>query len=1069
MENVNKSSIIEKNRTLPTSRDYHQLRALGLKHIEELASGLWTDYNLHDPGITILETLCYAITDLGYRCSLDIADILARDSEDINRETGEPYKDFLTAAEILTCNPVTHIDLRKVIIDCPGVQNGWLYSTCAEPKETTFYYGCYDDEDDEGGFQISMDGKNPKGEKGKDPSREYRKKALNGLYNVLLQLEEDDRFGDLNANVLEWPLDGDKVKVVVPLPEVQYPSWNYPFARIKQPSDSAVSDEYPSPDYVNPADLESCKVTDYQSKTGHILFKLDFTFKGGTLRFTSQLKLLIPKTMGTSVKENIVRDTFERVTDDSFAQYYLQRLQRILGIFRDVYCALHRYRSLCEDVFKLAIVPSQEIGICADIRVSPEADNEEVMARILFEVDRFLAPPVKFYSLKEMQDKGKSSEEIFDGHIMDHGFIDNSELALSDLVQVIRVSDIYRIIMKTEKIPGVVGVTDLLVTNYLDGVAQTMGEPWCLRLDKPYHLNLSLDKSRILFYKEELPFRADKNQVLRLVQNHKSQHGKPKITNLLEKDFPPPKGEYKDLQQYYSIQNDFPLVYGIGADGLSPGSPPVRKAQAKQLKAFLMFFDQLLANYLAQLADVKNQFSVDYKQNSNNGFSYAVQPLYRKSDDPAREDFPDLENLYKDFIDTLRPDTDYDNFDSIKADWNRFVEKNENKKKLHETTEGDQGYLDRRNRFLDHLIARFGESFTDYALLLYDMSDKKQAAAQLIEDKEDFLAQYPVISRDRGKGFLYKPCFEGLCDIWFSANVSGLKNRLCKLLGINDARRKPMGYDWADLLTYFTFTGSENNKTFHFSIDGAIVLSSSKTYTEPRDAEADIRSLLELSLEEENYTLLSDHDFQVRDKGGKILAAHGSGFPNEEDARTVIREFIKFLADTFFMEGMHIIEHILLRPVDNREVSAKEAEEGYFRECFDTRDCRCPVHDHYSFRISVILPYWPVRFRNMNFREYAEKIIHRETPAHILPRICWIAPNAMKEFEDAYKTWLMESALLEPDKKSLDTAIHELIKALARLTSVYPTTRLNHCTKEGNDNAVILDKTILGTFEEDES
>jgi hypothetical protein len=31
-----------------------------------------------------------------------------------------------------------------------------------------------------------------------------------------------------------------------------------------------------------------------------------------------------------------------------------------------------------------------------------------------------------------------------------------------------------------------------------------------------------------------------------------------------------------------------------------------RKAQAKQLKAYLLFFEQLLVNYLAQLANIKN-------------------------------------------------------------------------------------------------------------------------------------------------------------------------------------------------------------------------------------------------------------------------------------------------------------------------------------------------------------------------------------------------------------------------------------------------------------------------------
>jgi len=62
--------------------DYQQLYALGLNHVQYLASRIWTDYNVHDPGITTLELLCYVLTDLSYRASLPIQDLLA--SEDRN-------------------------------------------------------------------------------------------------------------------------------------------------------------------------------------------------------------------------------------------------------------------------------------------------------------------------------------------------------------------------------------------------------------------------------------------------------------------------------------------------------------------------------------------------------------------------------------------------------------------------------------------------------------------------------------------------------------------------------------------------------------------------------------------------------------------------------------------------------------------------------------------------------------------------------------------------------------------------------------------------------------------------
>ena len=117
----NGSFIIKKPQLLP-SQDYAFLRAKGLEHIERLAHRLWTDYNVHDPGITILELLSYAITDLGYRTGQDIRDLLTED------DNGVPVNrsNFHTALEIFPCNPVSFSDLRKLLIDINGVRNAWI-------------------------------------------------------------------------------------------------------------------------------------------------------------------------------------------------------------------------------------------------------------------------------------------------------------------------------------------------------------------------------------------------------------------------------------------------------------------------------------------------------------------------------------------------------------------------------------------------------------------------------------------------------------------------------------------------------------------------------------------------------------------------------------------------------------------------------------------------------------------------------------------------------------------------------------------------------------------------------
>src|SRR5262245_17432919 len=101
--------------------DFATLRAEGINYVAELSGKIWTDHNVHDPGITILELLCYALIDLGYRTRLPAADIFSRDPGD-----GSPDDNFFTPAQILTCNPVTIMDFRKLLIDIREVKNAWL-------------------------------------------------------------------------------------------------------------------------------------------------------------------------------------------------------------------------------------------------------------------------------------------------------------------------------------------------------------------------------------------------------------------------------------------------------------------------------------------------------------------------------------------------------------------------------------------------------------------------------------------------------------------------------------------------------------------------------------------------------------------------------------------------------------------------------------------------------------------------------------------------------------------------------------------------------------------------------
>lgn len=108
--------------TLDTCTNYRELLNRGLDYCQHLGGDLWTDYNEHDPGVTILEQLCYALTDLSYRTDFDIADILA-----VPPGARQPEQPLYTGDRILPCNALTTADYRKLLYDrIRGLKNAWL-------------------------------------------------------------------------------------------------------------------------------------------------------------------------------------------------------------------------------------------------------------------------------------------------------------------------------------------------------------------------------------------------------------------------------------------------------------------------------------------------------------------------------------------------------------------------------------------------------------------------------------------------------------------------------------------------------------------------------------------------------------------------------------------------------------------------------------------------------------------------------------------------------------------------------------------------------------------------------
>jgi hypothetical protein len=331
----------------------------------------------------------------------------------------------------------------------------------------------------------------------------------------------------------------------------------------------------------------------------------------------------------------------------------------------------------------------------------------------------------------------------------------------------------------------------------------------------------------------------------------------------------------------------------------------------------------------------------------------------------------------------------------------------------------------------------------------------------MIEDKLRFLADYPRLSRDRGQAanlMLDDPLASWDCD-----NISGLERRAGRLLGIDRCERRSL-QDMAHFDRLFSFSGGAGNVRARIAgSDGTILFESAETFGDKDKASAaalssyaglrDVGSL-EISSTEGATT------WTLKIVSGAAQIAHRHGFDTDQDAwiaaRAILDRYDELLSDIGEEgEGMHLIEHILLRP---------RKESGALMQVCLPDECHfCGDEDPYSFRVSVVLPYWPGRFRDLNFRRLVERTLREEAPAHVQVKVCWISQGQMIIFDEAHRGWL--AARAGPAAAAdLEAKTARLIAILDELKSVYPQATLHDCDAGEDETIVRLGSTALGIY-----
>lgn len=847
-------------RTPPRAKalDLEQLCRQGMEVIRKLSARQWTDHNVHDPGITILEVLCYALTDLGYRAELPVEDLLAERAGDGGPKLGHT---LFTARTILHNRPLTVLDYRRLLIDLTGVRNAWI-----TPADVTYLANPATGE-----LKSTDDGT-----KGLIPVN------IRGLYNVLVDFEEGQ---------------GAEEKA--------------------------------------------------------------------------------------AVRARVLR-------------------------------TLQQNRNLCEDFVAIDDVRKQNFILCGEFELEPDADASEAKARILFEVQQYLAPAVGGYSLPEMLKKTRPDgskyaiDEVFDGPALDHGFIPAEELRNAGLREQIRLSDIINLIMD---IPGVRAVRRVLINR--PGEAEPEENAWLVPVRRGAKAHLQVDGCRLVFYKQDLPVMPHAGRVDerlgKLAETQRFKSDSPK-----DADLPVPGGRYRNPGEYYAAHKHLPQIYGIGETGLPADADMARRVQSQRLKSYLLFFEQLMANYLAQLANLRRIFSTDAGE-SRTYFSQAVESLTESYLGPAEA--------------------------AIEA-----------------AMEDDAVQVERRNRFLDHLIARFGENYATFAntmLAVFDLSPKGMARYRCA-----FLENYPEISSERG--LAYDHTRSELDGIWDSVNVSGLQKRLCKLLGIHRCERRSLASpDFDEFAEVFTSPAGQLRFRVRHPADGEILIRSSREFANAEEAATAMRQAIQAASLPGGYAREKDaggrYRFNVVNSAGELLALGNLSYETAALRDSAIEALMDLLRNRYSDEGMFIVENILLRP--------EQPGDPLLNACMAPGCTDCPEADPYSYRIQIILPAFGARFGNMDFRRFAEQVIRAEVPAHILPKICWADRQSLAAFETAYQDWLkLKSGRTTGDRVG---KIRKLIAQMEGVKNVYPAERLHECAEGDSRPKFILGKRALGSIKAD--
>lgn len=681
-------------------------------------------------------------------------------------------------------------------------------------------------------------------------------------------------------------------------------------------------------------------------------------------------------------------------------------------IVRMVHKVFVKNRNLGEDLHSVSIEQSQPCFLKGVIETDGKRNLADIYADVFFQVARRISSNIRIERYETLALQQQDLADIFNGPLTRHGYIYSDDLnnrnntkpleELNGLVAAIDgVKKVYRLELVDEgakpihshaieqesfflKFPEDLTQREWLKIDFNPG--KTTAPAGVVKV-RGETLEQLMDEAKRSLQKLEFEYRAFRNNKINTANFYSLPQGRPHLQSA-----------------YYSVQHHFPNVYGINAAGVSSSNSGKRKQQAQQLKAYLYPFEQLMANMLAHIQNLQQLFSLNGPPNQ----SYFAQYL-------DNHQIPDFVGLYKDTA--INPS-------HIRALQERY-----------------DPATDRKSRALDTLLALYGEEFSQDALLHFNYYHQEQPDYWAIDNKIRFLFHLVEISGSRSGAF------DTSEPHWQSSNLGSLHKKINILLGIQQyeslvplaqcfranhidlvddtAISQPMAsfVDGKNQQAVPTLKATQRQKLLQWNYTPSKTLTLSPAmlcegtsidaYRLRPVGQGDAVEVYFYSHTQDRWTLLK----KAADRDQAIAYVH---------------KFKKIITDVNAgAEGFYLLEHILLRP----RQPAKDTATGV---------PAASDNDFFHCRISFIFPKWTARFANPAFRQFAEKTIANQLPAHLFPQVYWLSLEEMAEFENLYQPWLNHlqeyesqrlatGADLNPDK-NLDQAAQKLRAWLERQT-----------------------------------